>query len=91
MQLSKSQANNSIQIPSETKYQENPNISSLRREFPTTILKDSQASLKSTPTNQFDSKYYTPIGVNKKEISNLNSIEEVQTEQYWKDYSSKNS
>jgi hypothetical protein len=75
MQLSKSQANNPFQVPNEIKYSENPNNSSVRREFPTTILKDSQSSFKSTPTNQFDNKYFTPIGVNKKEISNLNSIE----------------
>lgn len=32
----------------------------------------------------------TPLGVNKKEISNLNSIEQVHTEHYWKENSSMN-
>ena len=66
-------------------------MSSLKREYPTTVLKDSQGSLKGIPTGQFESNYFTPIGINKKEISNLNSIEEVQTEHYWKDNSSKKS
>lgn len=47
--------------------------------------------MKGTPIGQYDSTYFTPIGVNKKEISNLNSIEEVQTEHYWKDNSSQKS
>lgn len=95
MQLSKSQTNNPFNP--EPKYfnaQKNSDIvdNSFKRDYPTPILNEnSQSSLKGTPAGQYENKYFTPIGANKKEISNLNSIEEVQTEHYWKDYSSKNS
>jgi hypothetical protein len=57
----------------------------LRRFDSATIINESQpGSMRGIPTGQLEGKYSTPIA-NKNEFSNLNSIEEVNTEHYWKD------
>lgn len=74
MQLTKSQANNPMQAFNEAKYRENPNQYSSKIEYPATVFKESQTSFKGTPSDHVDNKFFTPIGPNKKDISNLNSI-----------------
>jgi hypothetical protein len=53
-----------------------------------TVINNSQpGSMRGIP--QAETKYLTPFG-NRNEQSNLNSIEEVQTEHFWKDTGSRN-